>query len=474
MSYVALYNKYRPSSLDQIVGQDFTIKVLLNSIKSDNLASTIILSGSYGVGKTSIARIIAKSINCETGVTTEPCNQCRSCVSVISGDLTGDILELDAASNNGVEDIRSIVENASYLPIYSRYKVYIIDEAHMLSKGAFNALLKIFEECYAHVKFIMATTEIEKIPLTIISRAQRFFLQRVPEIDQIKYMKKIIADENISFDDEALKFLATISKGSMRDAISLVEQSNIYTEGQNKLDKIKEMLGYKNSTVYANLGDKILNGEYKSAVDNFKKIYNSGESVVRIFQNILDFLYSKISDKHNIDDKNSTDFAEREKCIRVWNSISSHMKVISSAHNHYQAGEILVLQLAMISTLPSPSEIIEYGFETLTDKNSNISSNAVTDYKNKISKILSSSDNTLISRMQCVNYNNGACVLRTECDAQESELLPLLEDLFAVNDMHFDRIDILRASDEDKTGDCYKELIKEYFPNTNFREVRKL
>ena len=229
MSYTAMYRRFRPSRFEEVKGQDAIVTTLKNQIKADRIGHAYLFCGTRGTGKTSIAKLFAKSVNCEHPVDGSPCMECSSCRAIAAG-ASMNVIEIDAASNNGVDNIREIVDEVSYSPTEGKYKVYIIDEVHMLSINAFNALLKIMEEPPAHVIFILATTEVHKVPATIISRCQRFDFRRIRIEDIVSRLEYIASQENISLDNDAATLIAKISDGGMRDALSLLDQCIAYSD----------------------------------------------------------------------------------------------------------------------------------------------------------------------------------------------------------------------------------------------------
>jgi len=242
MSYQVLARKWRPQTFQQMVGQTHVLRALLTALQDSRLHHAYLFTGTRGVGKTTIARIFAKSLNCETGVTTEPCGTCRSCVEIAEGRHV-DLIEVDAASRTKVEDTRELLDNVQYAPTRGRYKIYLIDEVHMLSGHSFNALLKTLEEPPPHVKFLFATTDPQKLPVTILSRCLQFNLKRM-SLDMISnYLATVLSEEHIPFSDNALKLLARAADGSMRDALSLTDQAIVSSGGEVNTETVQDMLG---------------------------------------------------------------------------------------------------------------------------------------------------------------------------------------------------------------------------------------
>ena len=278
MGYTALYRKFRPQTFSEMVGQEHITKTLKNQIMSNRVGHAYLFNGGRGTGKTSSAKILARAINCLNPKDGEPCNECEICKAALNGSLT-DIVEMDAASNNSVEDIRGIREEVNFLPTKAKYIVYIIDEVHMLSTGAFNALLKTLEEPPEHVKFILATTEPQKLPATILSRCQRFDFKRISNEDIIKRLKVVCNESNIEISEGALNIIAVLSEGAMRDALSILERC--IQDGENKIDenKIKDLVGIPKLSYVNSIISAILEYDLDEVVKSTNQILNEGKDL---------------------------------------------------------------------------------------------------------------------------------------------------------------------------------------------------
>lgn len=278
MGYTALYRKFRPLTFSEMVGQEHITKTLRNQIISNRVGHAYLFNGGRGTGKTTAAKVLARAINCLNSQNGEPCNECEICKGAISGSLT-DIVEMDAASNNSVEDIRSICEEVNFLPTKAKYRVYIIDEVHMLSTGAFNALLKTLEEPPEHVKFILATTEPQKLPATILSRCQRFDFKRIANEDIIKRLEIVCKESKIEATKGALAIIATLSEGAMRDSLSILERC--VQDGENKIDedKIKDLVGIPKITFVNGIIRAILEYDVNKALENVNCVLKEGKDI---------------------------------------------------------------------------------------------------------------------------------------------------------------------------------------------------
>src|SRR6185312_8025256 len=280
MSYTVLARRYRSGNFGQLIGQEHVAQTLKKAIDSGRIAHAYLFCGTRGVGKTSMARILAKALNCHKseGPTTEPCGKCDLCVAIARGDDI-DVIEIDAASNTGVDNIREVIENAQYRPARSRFKVYIIDEVHMLSKSAFNALLKTLEEPPGHVKFILATTEPEKVLATILSRCQRYDFRNIPTREIAQHLASICKQEGIEAEDDALLLVAKAGAGSMRDSLSLLDRVLSVGEKHLTLDMVEQLLGLPKAQLLFDLADAIGRGDVKAVLSQADAMIQGGMSV---------------------------------------------------------------------------------------------------------------------------------------------------------------------------------------------------
>lgn len=303
MSYTALYRKFRPLRFDEMVGQEHITKTIKNQIVNGRVGHAYLFNGGRGTGKTSSAKILARAVNCLNPQDGEPCNECEICKQTIAGSLT-DVVEMDAASNNSVEDIRLIRDEVNFLPTLAKYRVYIIDEVHMLSTGAFNALLKTLEEPPEHVKFILATTEPGKLPATILSRCQRFDFRQISEQDIIKRLKIICDESEIKITDRAVSLIAALSEGAMRDGISILERC--VQDGIEKIDEpdVRELAGIPDSTYINRIVKAIIEYNIEEAINTSNEVFNQGKDtnnfLWEIIKYIKDVLVYKTTRKLNI------------------------------------------------------------------------------------------------------------------------------------------------------------------------------
>ena len=374
--YRVLARKYRPATFADLIGQDALVRTLKNAIDTGRLAQAYILTGIRGIGKTTSARIIARALNCigpdgKGGMTTEPCGVCEHCRAIAEGRHV-DVVEIDAASNTGVDNVREIIETTRYNPTSARFKIYIVDEVHMLTKQAFNALLKTLEEPPERVKFIFATTEIRKVPTTVLSRCQRFDLRRVDVEPLTQHFKNIIEKENLKAEDDALRLIARAADGSVRDGLSLLDQAIAHGGGNVTADFVRAMIGLADRAAVFDLFEKLMNGDIKSALDLFNAQYDLGAEPLVVLQDLLDLTHwltrAKIAPE--LADDPSMASAERERgaemakklsmpvLTRTWQMLLKGINETVYAPSAKQAAEMLLIRLAYAAELPPPAEII--------------------------------------------------------------------------------------------------------------------
>src|SRR5438105_9395091 len=296
MSYTVLARRYRSSTFDEVIGQEHVAQTLKRAIESDRIAHAFLFCGTRGTGKTSMARILAKALNCKNsdGPTVLPCNKCDSCLAIARGEDI-DVIEIDAASNTGVDNIRELIENSQYRPARSRFKVYIIDEVHMLSKSAFNALLKTLEEPPEHVKFILATTEPEKVLATILSRCQRYDFRNIPTREIAAHLAAISKQEKIAADEDALLLVAKAGAGSMRDSLSLLDRVLSLGEKRLTAEMIEGLLGLPKSQLLFDLADAIGRGDVKQTLSRANAMIENGLSVDSLISSLVEHVRKLLS-----------------------------------------------------------------------------------------------------------------------------------------------------------------------------------
>jgi DNA polymerase-3 subunit gamma/tau len=371
MNYLVTARKWRPQRFDEVVGQEHITATLKNALKSNRLAHAYIFTGSRGVGKTTTARILAKAINCLNPIDFEPCNQCEICKSI--NDFNSlDIIEIDAASNRGIDDVRNLRESVKYAPTLGKYKVYIIDEVHMLTTESFNALLKTLEEPPAHVVFIFATTDIHKVPLTIISRCQRFDFRRI-SLNTIKeQLKKIAIAENISIDDKALTIIAKKSDGAMRDAQSYFDQIVAFCGNVIESETVAKILNIIDQEIFFKISDAIVNKEFQVAFDVIELIHNNGwdfadflDGLTEHFRNILSVLITKRTDLVETAEiyqpkyMNYLNTYSQSDVLRILNFLIKNQSDLKFSNNKKVRVEIILSHLIGLLNTATISEIIE-------------------------------------------------------------------------------------------------------------------
>ena len=375
--YQVLALKYRPKTFDELIGHGPMVKTLSNALESGRLAHAFVLTGVRGIGKTTTARIIARALNCigpdgNGGPTIEPCGVCEHC-RAIAEDRHVDVLEMDAASRTGVDDIRELIEGVRYRPTSARYKIYIIDEVHMLSKSAFNALLKTLEEPPEHVKFIFATTEIRKIPITVLSRCQRFDLRRV-QIDELSaHYTRIAKLEHADIEEEAVALIARAADGSVRDGMSLLDQAISHGAGKVTTQQVRDMLGLSDRSRIFDLFDSTMKGEINEALELLSAQYSLGGDPAVMLQDMLDLTHWLTRVKLSPDAANDPGVSqiERERgkeiaaklampqLTRAWQMLLKGLEETRIAPSPIQAAEMILIRLAYAAEMPPPGDLIK-------------------------------------------------------------------------------------------------------------------
>ena len=375
-AYQVLARKYRPETFADLVGQDAMVQTLRNAFEADRIAQAFIMTGIRGTGKTTTARIIAKGMNCigpdgTSGPTIDPCGSCEHCTAIMEGRHV-DVMEMDAASRTGVGDIREIIDSVAYRAASARYKIYIIDEVHMLSTNAFNALLKTLEEPPAHVKFIFATTEIRKVPVTVLSRCQRFDLRRIEPDVMISMLQRIAKAEGAEITEEALGLITRAAEGSARDAQSLLDQAISHGAGETTADQVRAMLGLADRGRVLDLFDLILRGDAEGALGELSTQYAAGADPMAVLRDLAEVSHwvsvIKITPVAAEDPTVSPDersrglvMAERlpmRVLSRMWQMLLTALEEVGRAPNAMMAAEMALIRLTHVADLPTPDELI--------------------------------------------------------------------------------------------------------------------
>lgn len=405
-AYRVLARTYRPSIFADLVGQETLIRTLSNAFETGRIAHAYLLTGVRGIGKTTTARLIARALNCLSieGPTIEPCGNCESCQAIIE-DRHVDVIEMDAASRTGVDDIRGIIESVRYAPVTGRNKVYIIDEVHMLSKNAFNALLKTLEEPPPKVIFIFATTEVRKIPLTVLSRCQRFDLRRVEPDALTLHLQNISTKEGVDSHHSALTILSRAAEGSVRDALSLLDQAIVSGNGVVSESVVQEMLGLSDKTINLDLFERLIFGDIVSALGNLREQISFGADPIIVIHELLNICHwiSRIKAIPKLIDTDSMTKSEQNRgntiadqismaaLARVWQMLLKGLQETKNAPDPLAALEMLLIRIAYVSDLPSPNEIIEKITKSSSSNSIKESSSLNSLEKEKIEKNISES-----------------------------------------------------------------------------------
>jgi len=376
-AYRVLARKYRPSTFAELIGQEAMVRTLSNAFATDRIAHAFILTGVRGVGKTTTARILARGLNCvgpdgSGGPTIAPCGVCANCRQ-IAEDRYSDVVEMDAASRTGVDDIRELTEGLLYRkPDLGRYRVYIIDEVHMLSRNAFNALLKTLEEPPPHAKFVFATTEIQKVPLTVLSRCQRFSLRRVPIELLVAHYRRIADAEAVEAEPAALALIARAADGSVRDGLSLLDQAIASTEGRITEAAVRDMLGVADRGRVLDLLESVLRGDAGDALDRMDLLYQDGADPLLVLQDLLDLSHFltrlKLAPEAGVGDpivegdrKRAAPLSEKltlPALARIWQMLLKGLEEVQAAPSPIQAAEMVLVRLAYVADLPVPADLV--------------------------------------------------------------------------------------------------------------------
>ena len=405
MNYKVLARKYRPQNFQELIGQDILVNTLKNALNDGRLAHAFLLTGIRGIGKTTTARIIAKAFNCEGNNNNKPtfeiCNDCGPCNAITKGNSL-DVIEIDAASKTGVDNIREIIESVMYSSNEMRFKIYIIDEVHMLSTAAFNALLKTLEEPPNNTKFIFATTETKKIPATIISRCQRFDLKRIDDEVLINHLKSICVKEGITVDDEALKQISSSSEGSMRDALSILDQAAALSNNQIQITELRQLLGIRSKLDFIKLYKFCLDAKASEALNYYYQLIQDSTDPADILNSLISICSDacKFVINNNLLDEHVNEFRKISehgitKLLRSWQVLIKGLDETKSGTNQIEIVSIIIVKLCYTSSTPMPEELIKKLDKKISNNSSNKTSaktieNKSIDQKNTTSDPLES------------------------------------------------------------------------------------
>ena len=464
MAYTALYRKFRPLTFDEIVGQEHITRTLKNQLIAGRVGHAYLFNGCRGTGKTSAAKILARAVNCLNPKDGEPCNECEICKAALSGSLT-DIVEMDAASNNSVEDIRSIRDEVNFLPTLAKYRVYIIDEVHMLSTGAFNALLKTLEEPPAHVKFILATTEPQKLPATILSRCQRFDFKKISPENIIKRLKIVCASSNITVDENALKIIASLSEGAMRDALSILERC--LQDGDNEIseDKVKELVGIPKLNFIEDIVESIINKDVDKCLVTLKTVISEGKDqnnfLWEIIKYVKDILLFKVtgevgiySEAEQLKLKQLAEISAKEDLVHLIYELSNLENDMK-----WSSQKTIMLEAGFIKLCDTNTSVINNGNNVQGIEN-NANSNDIQELQRRLFRI----ENVLSKAGQNKNISNN--IKQPEERAKPIERKPLTPEEIKQNTFWKDILGKFKS--EGKMG-LYANLL-----NTNITEINDM
>ena len=404
--------KYRPKNFDELIGQNIMVETIKNSIKLNKIPNAYLFTGIRGVGKTTTARIVAKSLNCKNGIENLCSNEmCEHCESITNSNHL-DVLEMDAASRTGIDDVRELIDSSKYNPTSAKYKIIILDEVHMLSKQAFNGLLKTLEEPPKHLKFIFATTEIKKIPVTIISRCQRFDLHRVPVKELVINLKKILKNENKNIPEEALNLIAKAAEGSVRDSLSLLDRALVSQNVEEKeIDEIfvRKMLGLADRSKILDLLNYVFKGDQKKSMDHLREMVDEGLEPTNFLNDLLEIIHhiQQVKNIGNLDTDLSISETEKEKIslisenvnmstlIIFWQLILKVLDELSIVSNQILSLEMLIARLLHLKEIPSYENLLEQLKENSSNKQHSESSDLSTEESNE-KKIILKQENEIV------------------------------------------------------------------------------
>ncbi len=394
--------KYRPQTFDDLIGQEVVAETITNSIKADKIPNAYLFTGIRGIGKTTIARIVAKTLNCSNGIENKCKVKCDNCDSIASSNHI-DVLEMDAASKTGVDDVRDLIEFSRYGPTSAKYKIFIIDEVHMLSKQAFNALLKTLEEPPEYLKFIFATTEIKKIPITVVSRCQRFDLSRIKSSELFEFIKKIKDKENGKVTDDALKLIVKISEGSARDALSLLDRALLSLDENIELDlnAAQKIFGYFDKSQLIDLFELILKGEETKVINIYRKIYDQGVEPKVFINDFLELLYYfkninsltlestnfSLNDEEFSKIKSISNKVESDVLVLFWQFAISSLEELDIVSNQHLSIEMFLIRLMHLQSVKPQKKIELEAEKSVTNEiEKNTNSNKIIDQIKNISQ----------------------------------------------------------------------------------------
>ncbi len=483
--------KYRPQTFDDLIGQEVVAETIINSIKANKIPNAYLFTGIRGIGKTTTARIIAKALNCSNGIN-NLCkeNFCESCKS-ISESSHIDVLEMDAASKTGVDDVRDLIEFSRYGPTSAKYKIFIIDEVHMLSKQAFNALLKTLEEPPEYLKFIFATTEIKKIPITVVSRCQRFDLSRIKSSELLDFVKKIKDKENGKISDDALKLIVKISEGSVRDSLSLLDRALLSLDEGRELDlnSAQKIFGYFDKSQLIDLFELILKGEETKVINIYRNIYDQGIEPKVFINDFLELLYYfkninsltlestnfSLNDEEFSKIENLSNQIDSEVLILFWQFAISSLEEIDIVSNQHLSIEMFLIRLMHLSSVKSKNKVEKAELDlksenSVNNKQTELSSKAVNQIKNVAQEEKTKPEvQTEIKAEKKININAFEDLIETCSKEKEIKLKYELEK--NVNLVKFEKNRIEISFNESLDKDFVKDLSLKLFEWTGERWI---